>query len=133
MKKCDSDRCNYCLRMQVSINSSQALLLQHFSHHYYRVFSHREMVITAIIADRLVFSDRDQFGFVVSDAGMQHVIRDFSYRLNHQAHYLQTCLIGQPMEQIQTQPLPYLASNLTNSSFQELPGTYGCQPNLRQY
>jgi hypothetical protein len=127
MKKCDPARYDYRLRMQVPMNSSQALLLKYLKHDINRVFSHREMVITAITAYWLVFAYRDayQLGVVVSDAEMQSVVRDSIYRLNHQANYLQTFFVGKNMEQIQAangqKLLPCSDSDLPNSSFQLLP------------
>ncbi len=139
MKNCHPDRFDYRLRVQVPSNSSQALLLQYLKTDSNRVFSHREMVITAITAYWLVFAYRDahQFGFVVSEAEMQSVIRDSIYRLNHQAHYLQTFFMGKNLEQIQAineqKPLPYPASDLPDAGFQSLLANQGCRPDLRQH
>ena len=138
MKNCHPDRYDYRLRVQVPINSSQALLLKYLKHDSNRVFSHREMVITAITAYWLVFAYRDayQLGLVVSDAEMQSVVRDSIYRLNYQANYLQTFFMGKNLEQIQAangqKPLPYPAPDLPDSGFQSLFATQGLRPDLHQ-
>jgi hypothetical protein len=124
MKSSRLERYDYRLRIQVPADSPEALLLKYLKHDGNRVFSHREMVITAITAYWLVFAYRDahQLGLVVSDTDMQGVVRDSIYRLNHQASYLHTFLMGKYPRQTQANNgqklLPHQSPDFPDSGYQ---------------
>lgn len=139
MKSSQLERYDYRLRIQVPIDSPEALLLKYLKHDGNRVFSHREMVITAITAYWLVFAYRDahQLGLAVSDTDMQGVVRDSIYRLNHQASYLQTFFSGNYPHHTQTangqKISPHLSSDFPDCGCQPHPRTNGFILNPHQH
>jgi hypothetical protein len=84
-------RYDYRSRIQVPVDSPEAALLEYLKQERHLIYSHKEMVLSALRAYWLPFAyaDRQRHGAPVAQDDLKRLAQDAIHRLKQQALYLQ--------------------------------------------
>ncbi|NET37678.1 MAG: hypothetical protein F6K19_37615 [Cyanothece sp. SIO1E1] len=103
MDKGQPSRYDYRLRIQIPVDSSEATLLEYIKQERHPVFSHKEMVLSALRAYWLPFAyeDAQRQQAEIQPEKLKRLAQDAIYRLKQQALYLQEVFgLGRDLENI---------------------------------